>query len=67
MSPTGATHPDIQFLEAMLIGTALRRNPEVLNVSGTKLLKEMTVPGLINSPRGKPSAAVVEFKTLFDL
>ncbi len=46
-------HKDIQFLETMLIGACLMRNPELMNIKDTKLLREMVVPGLLNTPKGR--------------
>lgn len=48
ISPTGGEHRDIQHLEPMLIAKCLGRNPGLLNMKDTKLLREMVVPGLIN-------------------
>ncbi len=62
--PTGGGHRDVQHLETMLIGNCLGRNDKLLNVKDTKLLREMVVPGLLNSPKGKPSATVRAFKSL---
>jgi len=62
--PTGGSHRDIQQLETMLIGNCLGRNGKLLNVKDTKLLREMVVPGLLNSPKGKPPATVRAFKSL---
>lgn len=62
--PTGGRHRDVQHLETMLIGNCLGRNGKLLNVKDTKLLREMVVPGLLNSPKGKPSAPIQAFKAL---
>jgi len=51
--PSVNGHRDIQFLENMLIGIALRRNPELQNIRGTKMLREMNVPGILNTHRGQ--------------
>lgn len=48
---------DVDYLEKMLIGFALDRNSNLINIKETALLKGMVVPGLINSPRGKLSAS----------
>jgi 8-oxo-dGTP pyrophosphatase MutT (NUDIX family) len=55
---------DIQFLETMLISSALRRNPNLSNKQDTKLLRDMVVPGLINSRPGKAFSSVTEFREL---
>lgn len=64
VNPTGNTHRDIQQLEAMLIGNCLTRNRGLLNLRDTKLLREMIVPGLLNSPSGNPGSSVRSFKRL---
>ncbi|HXM41216.1 MAG TPA: hypothetical protein VN924_08185 [Bryobacteraceae bacterium] len=53
-------HRDIRFLENILIGSALRRNPKLQNIKGTKLLKEMRVPGVLNSGRGQGRSKVIQ-------
>jgi len=64
VGPTGGAHRDIQHLETMLIANCLSRNVALLNIRDTKLLREMTVPGLINGGKGKPTASVAMFKAL---
>ena len=65
--PSGKSHRAITELETMLIANALSRNSVLLNVKDTKLLKNMVVPGLLNTPKGKPAASVTEFKSLLGL
>lgn len=55
---------DICTLEAMLIATAIKKNQSLLNIKGTKLYKEMVVPGILNSPQGKPDNTVQLFKKM---
>jgi hypothetical protein len=64
VTPNGGSHRDIQFLETMLIANCLSRNPELYNVRDTKLLREIYVPGLVNTQPGKAPASVSDFKTL---
>jgi len=64
INPTGNEHRDVQFLETMLISTCLGRNADLYNVRDTKLLREMVVPGLLNTPQGKVTASVAEFRAL---
>jgi hypothetical protein len=64
LGPTGNEHRDIRFLERMLISNCLKRNADVSNSRDTKLLREMMVPGLMNSPAGKASTSVSDFKNL---
>jgi hypothetical protein len=46
---------EIEWLERMLIGLALRENPELLNRKDTKYLKDLVVPGILGRP-GKPGS-----------
>ena len=57
-------HRDIRLLEEMLIGACLRRNPRLLNVKDTMLLKQMIVPGLINNPKGRVPSSVTHLRAL---
>ncbi|WP_347250490.1 hypothetical protein [Zoogloea sp.] len=67
-SPSINGHKDVGALEKVLIGLAIARNVELQNISGTKFLKEMNVPGLINTEPGQASAyAVQEIRSLFGL
>ena len=62
--PSKNGHADIQLLEKMLIGMAIRRNSNLLNIKNTKLLKEMIVPGVLNTPRGRQQPTVKNLKAL---
>jgi hypothetical protein len=64
INPTGNEHRDIQFLETILISNCLRRNADLFNLKDTKLLREMVVPGLLNTPKGKAVSAVLDLKTI---
>ena len=48
----------ISYLESILIGMALGQNRQLCNVSVARMLKKMTVPGVINSGPGPRSEAV---------
>jgi hypothetical protein len=65
--PRQSGYHDVEFLETMLIGIALKTNPELANIRKTKLLKEMVVPGVINSPPGKPPLRVQDLKNALGL
>lgn len=61
-------HQDIEFLEKMLIGLGISRNPNLSNIKGTKLLKELNVPGIINTKKGQGSSkAVQEIKSVLGI
>ena len=51
--PTNTKRPAIQELESLLIGMALNRNNDLLNVSGTKWLNQLTVTGFLNDRMSK--------------
>ena len=40
---------------------ALANNAELENIKGTKFIKEMVVPGIINTPKGKAKKTAVQF------
>jgi len=60
-SATSGTYRDINFLEDMFIGYALRRNPEIENKKQTKLLREMVIPLLLNTEPGRPTDSTYQF------
>lgn len=57
---------DVHFLEQFLISLALRRNPELKNRARTRLLCNLVVPGLINSPRGNPGADATALRKMLE-
>lgn len=46
--------PDIEFIETLLIGACIKKNASLLNVQKTKHLREISIPGFINCPKGNP-------------
>lgn len=50
----------IHMLENMLIGMAIQRNPYLMNVSQTKFLRHMCVPGVINTRQGQARSNAVQ-------
>lgn len=64
INPTGSGHRDIQFLETMLISNCLGRNADLYNIRDTKFIREMVVPGLLNTPQGKAATSVTDFRFL---
>lgn len=65
--PNANGHADIAELEDFLIGIAYSRNRKIVNVQGTKFLREARIPGVLNSPAGKPGAAASELKKALGL
>lgn len=55
--PSSNSHKDVEFLETLMFGIALNRNRNLRNAKNTKFLKSICVPGVINSPQGKPDKA----------
>jgi hypothetical protein len=67
-SPSKSGYLDVEFLENMLIGLGIRRNPDLVNIKGTKLLRELNVPGIINTKQGQGRAdAVQEVRRIFGI
>jgi hypothetical protein len=60
--PSKKRHPSSKFLESMLIGAALDKNPNLMNIQKTKFMREMSVPCLINSPKRRPTGPESEFR-----
>lgn len=67
VKPTGNTHRDIRFLEKILIANCLSRNASLFNIRDTKLIKEMVVYGLLNTPQGKTAQSISDFKNLIGI
>jgi len=58
--PSENGHRDIRWLEKLLIGSAISRNRRLRNIKDTKLLREMHIPGIINSGKGEGRATSVQ-------
>lgn len=58
--PSKNMQKDIALLEELLIGQALRRNPHLINIAKTTLLKRMQVPGVLNTSHGQGNAIAVK-------
>lgn len=70
--PKTINQDDISFLEETLIGMALARNPELLNTSKTKLVRELLVPGIIQGADtekypGSPGKAAITLRETLGL
>ena len=65
--PTKRGYRDIDFLETMLIGLALEKNKNLMNIKKTTLLKQMVVPGIINSPQARPTKPVADLRNTLGL
>jgi hypothetical protein len=60
--PGKVKHDDMTFVESYLIGLAMDKNADLLNVKENPMLQQLEVSGLINTTKGKPSIAVQELK-----
>jgi hypothetical protein len=60
-------HTDIGFLEDYLLASALRTNPRLKNIKGTKYLQSLHVAGLINPKPGKPGNSAILLRDALDL
>jgi hypothetical protein len=65
--PSVNGHKDIKELEDVLIGIAYAANRELLNMRGTRFLREAVVPGVMNTPPGYPGHAASALKSLLGL
>lgn len=62
--PSRSKHHDVRYLERMLITFALDRNAFLINKQETAMLRNIVVPGLMNSPPGQLSAAAKELQSV---
>lgn len=63
--PSKNNYNDVDFLENLLITLALEKNPKLLNKKSTSMLRDLTVPGIINSPKGRLKKEANEFRGVF--
>ena len=61
---TDVKRPEISALESILIGMGISKNPDLLNVRGTKMLREIEVIGFLNSDRRKGGATAAKLRKL---
>ncbi|WP_147292956.1 hypothetical protein [Dyella psychrodurans] len=65
--PSKNPHRDIEFLETFLFGIALNRNPALRNARNLKFLRNICVPGVVNSPQRRPYKPERELKSALGL
>ena len=56
--------PAISELETMLMGMAISRNPGMLNIKGTRMMRELTVEGFLNSKKSSGGKASSELRKI---
>ena len=65
--PTKVRNDAIGMLETLLIGMALRRNPQLRNIRDTALLRKLCIEGVLNSKAsGRLKSAAYHLKKLFE-
>ena len=67
VTPTGRLSKSVQkneanFVERKLIHDATNANSELKNIHNARFVKNLEIPGVLNSPKGKPSDAVQSLK-----
>ncbi len=67
VTPTGKLSKSVQkneadFVERKLIHDATNANSELKNIHNAKFVRNVEIPGVLNSPQGKPSDAVKSLK-----
>ena len=50
------------FVEQKLMHAAIATNAKLYNIHNTTFVKTLIIPGILNSPKGKPTTAVESFK-----
>jgi hypothetical protein len=61
--PAKNHNASIRLLETLMIGMALRRNPQLKNIKDTSLLRSLSLRGVVNSNlKGHPGGAAVALK-----
>ena len=63
--PTNTKRPAIRELETMLIGMGVSRNRDLLNIQKTKMLRELSVRGFLNTERLGTSGSAKALRDLF--
>ena len=72
MTPTGRFARNLgareaDWTERLLIHHCLSANDDLLNVRGTAFSAEVIIPGLLNSPRARPSKEATDLRCLLSL
>ncbi len=64
--PSKTKQRAINWLESFLISIGVEKNKNLCNISKTKLLRNLVVPGILNTPKGPNTISEKKFKqTLF--
>lgn len=60
--PSKNHHKDIDFLEKFFMALALEKNPNLTNEKHTRFIKNIIVPGFLNTKPGQPKGAHQKLK-----
>ncbi|MCY4383387.1 MAG: hypothetical protein OXE44_09590 [Nitrospinae bacterium] len=58
---------EANFVEQLLISQSLSANSELVNTKNTSFIKKIQIPGVLNSPKGKPSIGAKLLKSLLGI
>ena len=58
---------EANFVEQFLISRALSKNNDLMNKRDTKLLRELKVPGVLNSPPGNPGGKATLLRSVLGI
>ena len=65
--PSEVGYRDIDALELILIGQALRRNPDLCNKKATRLYRDMMVHGVMNSAPGNRGTSALGLRLMMGI
>ncbi len=63
--PSKRGHRDIEFLENFFIALAVERNINLTNSKNTRFIRNIIVPGFLNTGKGQPKEAHQNLKNVF--
>jgi hypothetical protein len=67
VKPSKNSNGPISALENMMIGMSIAKNKDLLNLKGTKMMRELIVHGVINANQGNPGVASSELRIILGI
>ena len=64
--PPNPKSGEADYVEQLLINKALSKNPQLANIKNTRFFRDIIVPGVLNSPKGKPSPGSKLLKSVLE-
>ena len=58
---------EADFVEQLLISQAISKNSNLVNTKNTSFIKNINLPGVLNSPKGKPAPGAKLLKSLLGI